>query len=94
MGCYGINRFGVMEADTLVVQSQVRLLKRCEKVVMMADRYKLRQRSSIVVAGLDKVSVLVTDEAARKEDLDWLRSAGVRVVQAAFDTTDGELESA
>ena len=94
MGCSGINRFGVMEADPLVVQSQVRLLKRCEKVVVMADRHKLRQRSSIVVAGLEKVTVLVTDEGARKEDLDWLRSAGVRVVQAAFDAADRELESA
>lgn len=87
-GCYGINRFGVMEADPLIVQSQVRLLRRCEQLVVVADRRKFRQSSSIVVAGLERVSVLVTDEGTPEEDLDPLRSAGVRIVRATLDSTD------
>lgn len=93
-GCFGVNRFGVMETDPLIVQSQVRLLRRCEQLVVMADRHKLRQRSSIVVAGLERVTVLVTDEGASEEDLEWLRSAGVRVIRAEIDATDRQLESA
>lgn len=87
-GCYGINRSGLMEADPLIVQSQVRLLRRCEQVVVLADRSKLHQRSSMVVAGLERVTVLVTDEGARNEDVEPLRSLGVRVVRAELDPLD------
>lgn len=93
-GCFGINRFGVMEADPLIVQSQVRLLRRCEQLVVMADHRKLRQRSSIVVAGLERMAVLVTDDQAPDEDLEVLRSAGVRVIRAEVDASDRQLENA
>lgn len=93
-GCFGINRLGLMEADPLIVQSQVRLLRRCEQLVVMADRRKLRQRSSIVVAGLERVTILVTDEGASEGDLEPFRAAGVRVVRAELDASDRQLESA
>jgi DeoR family ulaG and ulaABCDEF operon transcriptional repressor len=87
-GCFGINRSGIMEADPLIVQSHVRLLRRCEQLVVLADRSKLLQRSSMVVAGLERITVLVTDEGARDEDLEPLRSAGVRIVRAELDSPD------
>ena len=87
-GCFGINRFGMMEADPLIVQSQVRLLRRCEQLVVLADRSKLHQRSSIVVADLARVTVLVTDEGARDEDLEPLRSAGVQVIRAERESPE------
>jgi DeoR family ulaG and ulaABCDEF operon transcriptional repressor len=36
VGCYGLNRFGMMEADPLIVQAQTKLLKRSEHVIVMA----------------------------------------------------------
>ncbi|MEP7247522.1 MAG: DeoR/GlpR family DNA-binding transcription regulator, partial [Gammaproteobacteria bacterium] len=59
-GCYGLNRFGVMEADPLVVQAQMKLLKRADELVILADSRKLRQRSSMIVAPLERISTLVT----------------------------------
>lgn len=93
-GCFGINRFGVMEADPLIVQSQMRLLRRCEQLVVMADRRKLRQRSSLVVAGLEKITALVTDQEAPDKDLEGLRSAGVRIIRAEVERSDRELQTA
>jgi DeoR family ulaG and ulaABCDEF operon transcriptional repressor len=87
-GCFGLNRFGVMEADPLIVQSQTRLLRRCEQLVVMADSRKLRQRSSIVVAGLERVSVLITDDGATDTDLETFRSMGVKVIRAPVDAND------
>ena len=87
-GCFGINRFGIMEADPLIVQSQTRLLRRCEQLVVMADSRKLRHRSSIVVAGLERVSVLVTDDGATDADLAPIRSAGVKVILAPLDAKE------
>jgi len=89
-GCYGLNRFGVMETDPLVVQSQTRLLRRAEELVIMADSRKLRQRSSIVMAALSQVSVLVTDENATDEQLEPFFSQGIRVIRAAIEAGDRE----
>ena len=87
-GCFGLNRFGLMEADPLIVQAQMRLLRRCEQLIVLADRRKLQQRSSIVVAGLERVTVLVTDSGAPESDLEIFRTRGVRVVRAPIDPAD------
>jgi DeoR family transcriptional regulator, ulaG and ulaABCDEF operon transcriptional repressor len=91
-GCFGINRFGLMEADPLIVQSQRRLMRRCEQLVVLADSRKLRQRSSIVVSGLEQVSVLITDAGAADKDLEIFRAAGVRVIQAPVEPSDRQAE--
>jgi len=87
-GCFGLNRFGIMEADPLIVQSQTRLLRRCEQLVVMADSRKLRQRSSIVVVGLERLSVLVTDDGATDGDLEPFISAGVKIIRAPVDARE------
>ena len=61
-GCYGLNRFGMMEADPLIVQAQTRLLKRADELVILADSRKFRQRSSMIVAPLERISTIVTDD--------------------------------
>jgi DeoR family transcriptional regulator, ulaG and ulaABCDEF operon transcriptional repressor len=81
-GCYGINRFGIMEADPLIVQAQRKLLKRTEDVVVMADSSKLRRKSSMIVAGLNCISTLVTDDGARPEELEVFKAAGINVIVA------------
>lgn len=89
-GCYGINSFGIMEADPLIVQSQLRLLARADRLVVMADSRKLRQRSSMVVAPLGRVSIFITDDGARAEELEPLRAAGVEVMVVPVER-DGRL---
>jgi DeoR family ulaG and ulaABCDEF operon transcriptional repressor len=83
-GCYGVNRFGIMEADPLIVQAQRKLLRRSENVVVMADSSKLRRKSAMIVAALDKVRTLVTDDGASAEELDTFRAAGVEVIVASI----------
>jgi DeoR family ulaG and ulaABCDEF operon transcriptional repressor len=79
-GCYGLNRFGLMEADPLVVQAAIKLLDRAEEIVVLADSRKLRQRSSMLVVGLERIGALVTDAGATEAELEPLRNAGVRIV--------------
>jgi DeoR family ulaG and ulaABCDEF operon transcriptional repressor len=86
--CFGLNRFGIMEADPLIVQSQTRMLRRCEQLCVMADSRKLRQRSSIIVAGLDRITALVTDDGATDADLEPFRSAGVNVLRVPVEASD------
>ena len=79
-GCFGVNRFGVMEADPLIVQAQARLIERAEEIIVLADASKLRQQSSMIVTSLDRVSTLVTDDGARPQELELFEAAGVKVI--------------
>lgn len=87
-GCHGLNRFGLMETDPLLVQAQLKLLGRAEQVIVLADSRKLRQRSSMVVTGLERIQTFITDTGATQEELEPLRNAGIRVitVDAAADS--------
>jgi DeoR family ulaG and ulaABCDEF operon transcriptional repressor len=87
-GCYGINAFGLMETDPQYVQSGIRFIERAERLVVMADSRKLRQRSSMIVAGLDRVTTLITDSGAAREELEVLRRAGVETVVAEVTEAD------
>jgi len=88
MGCHGINRFGVMETDPMIVQAMARLIERAERLVVMADGRKLRQRSAMVLAGLDRIHTLITDDGAREEDLQVFRAAGIEVIVARSEAPE------
>ena len=91
-GCHGLNRFGMMETEPLIVQAERKLLARADELVVMADSRKLRQRSAMVVAGLERITCLVTDEGARDDELEPLRNAGVRVIVAETPESETEAE--
>ena len=91
VGCYGLNRFGMMEVDPLIVQAQTKLLKRSEHVIVMADSSKLRRKSAMIVAGLDRINTIVTDDGAKAEELEDFRSAGIKVIIAKV-TPEDELQ--
>lgn len=87
-GCYGLNRFGIMEADPLIVQAHTKLLKRTEHVVVMADSSKLRRKSSMIVAGVERIATLITDEGATAEELEPFKAAGINVIIAKVSEED------
>jgi DeoR family transcriptional regulator, ulaG and ulaABCDEF operon transcriptional repressor len=90
IGCYGLNSFGLMETDPLVVQAELKLLQCAERVVVMADSRKLRQRSSMVVAPLSRIATVVTDSGASPEELEMLRAAGIETVVVTAEEAEGE----
>jgi DeoR family ulaG and ulaABCDEF operon transcriptional repressor len=96
IGCYGLNRFGLMETDPLVVQAELKLLRCAERVVVMADSRKLRQRSATVVTTLAQIAIVITDSGATPDELERLQAAGVQtvVVEAEQGTADaGSLQN-
>ena len=78
----------MMEADPLIVQAQTKLLKRSEHVIVMADSSKLRRKSAMIVAGLDRINTIVTDDGAKAEELEDFRSAGIKVIVAKVTEED------
>jgi len=85
-GCYGLNRFGLMETDPLIVQAEMKLAESRRgtggagrqpqaATALLHDRRRTR-------SNLDPV----TDAGASEEDLEPLRSAGIRVIKVAVPT--------
>ena len=91
-GCHGLNRLGMMETEPLIVQAERKLLARADELVVMADSQKLRQRSAMVVAGLDRIGTVITDDGAREEELEPLRAAGLRVIVAEVSRDEAEAD--
>jgi DeoR family ulaG and ulaABCDEF operon transcriptional repressor len=69
------------------------MLRRCEHLVVMADSRKLRQRSSIIVAGLERINTLITDAGATDPELDVFRTAGVKVLRLPIESEDSLAEA-
>jgi DeoR family ulaG and ulaABCDEF operon transcriptional repressor len=86
--CFGLNRFGLMEADPLIVQSHARLLRRADRLIVMADSSKLRRKSSMIVAPLKNVATLITDSGASAAELDDFRAAGIEVIVTEVSAED------
>src|SRR5258706_13932874 len=77
-----------MESDPLIVQAELKLLQRCEELIVLADSRKLRQRSAMIVTDLSRLSTLITDRGATEEDLEPIRNAGIRVIQVDVDLSE------
>ncbi len=89
-GCFGISRFGIMETDPLVVHSETELLERSEEIIVLADSRKLRQRSAMIVAPLSRISTVITDSGAKHDELELLRSSGVKVIVVEAGTASND----
>jgi DeoR family ulaG and ulaABCDEF operon transcriptional repressor len=83
MSAISIGPLGVIEGDPLIARAETKLLKRAEKLVVLADSSKFTPRGSLVVCPLSRISTLITDAEVPKEALDMLRDAGVEVMIAA-----------
>ena len=63
MSAISIGPLGVIEGDPLIARAETKLLKRAERLVVLADSSKFVARGSLVVCPLSRVSALITDSA-------------------------------
>ncbi len=80
MSAISIGPLGVIEGDPLIARAETKLLRRADKLVVLADYSKFAQRGSLVVCPLSRIHVLITDQAAPPEALAMLRDAGVETI--------------
>ena len=87
MSAISIGPLGVIEGDPLVARAEAKLLKRADKLVVLADSSKFVSRGSLVVCPLSRIDILITDANAPKGALDMLREAGVetRIVSDSLE---------
>lgn len=92
IGCQGLGRHGLMEADPMVVQSELALINQAEELIVLADSSKFSGRSSLILCGLDRIATVITDGGIREEDRAMLEKAGVNLVVADAGET-GTIQS-
>jgi DeoR family transcriptional regulator, ulaG and ulaABCDEF operon transcriptional repressor len=80
MSAISIGPLGVIEGDPLIARAETKLLRRADKLVVLADSSKFAQRGSLVVCPLSRIHALITDQAAPLEALAMLRDAGVETI--------------
>jgi DeoR family ulaG and ulaABCDEF operon transcriptional repressor len=80
MSAVSIGPLGVIEGDPLIARAEAKLLRRAEKLVVLADASKFAQRGSLVVCPLARIHTLITDRRAPPEPLAMLREAGVETI--------------
>lgn len=82
IGCQGIGKNGLMEADPMVVQSELGLIGQADELIVLADSSKFTNRSSLILCGLDRIATVITDGGIRDEDRQMLETAGLRLIVA------------
>jgi DeoR family ulaG and ulaABCDEF operon transcriptional repressor len=80
MSAISIGLHGVIEGDPLIARAEAKLLRRADKLVVLADASKFAQRGSLVVCPLTRIDALITDRAAPPEALAMLRDADVETI--------------
>jgi len=80
MGAGAIGEEGFMQADSVLVSIEKRLIKKSQRLIVLVDSSKFREPSGYIVCGLNKIDTLITDSNIRKEHVNMLASFGVNVV--------------
>ncbi|MCC2689312.1 MAG: DeoR family transcriptional regulator [Rhizobiaceae bacterium] len=82
MGAQGIGPLGLMEGDPLLIQAEQKLIDQADELVVLVDSSKFRQRSSLILCGLARISTIITDEGIEDREAKLLEGAGVALVVA------------
>jgi DeoR/GlpR family transcriptional regulator of sugar metabolism len=88
MGAGGITRDGVFNSNSLLVETERRMMQAAQEVVLVADRTKFGRLALTRLCGLDEIGSLVVDAPLPDSDQSWLTGLGVRVHQAQVAPPD------
>lgn len=90
IGAQGVGALGIMESDALVIQSEQKLMRQAEELIVMVDSSKFRKRSSLILCPLENVSTIITDEDISDEAARMVETAGVTLVIAGAAASQAE----
>jgi DeoR family ulaG and ulaABCDEF operon transcriptional repressor len=82
MGAQGLGPLGLMEGDPLLIQAEQKLIDQADELVVLVDSSKFRQRSSLILCGLSRISTVITDEGVEDREAAMLEAASVNLVVA------------
>jgi DeoR family ulaG and ulaABCDEF operon transcriptional repressor len=90
MGAQGLGPLGLMEGDPLLIQAEQKLIDQADELVVLIDSSKFRQRSSLILCRLARITTVVTDAGLEDRDARMLEDAGVSLVVAKNQRSNSE----
>jgi DeoR/GlpR family transcriptional regulator of sugar metabolism len=75
----GITKEGLFNSNLLLVETERAMMRRAERVIVVADHTKLGRRALTWLCALDDIDDLVVDDHVTAETRDWLEKAGIRL---------------
>lgn len=82
IGAAAVGRYGPMQADTLLIQAERRLLKRTEQVILLVDSSKFNAPTGHLLCPLQDIHTLITDDGIGDAHRQMIEKAGVKLVIA------------
>ena len=82
MGAQGLGALGLMEGDPLLIQAEQKLINQADELIVLVDSSKFRQRSSLILCRLDRISTVITDDGITESETRMLEDAGVKLIVA------------
>lgn len=82
MGARGLGPLGLMEGDPLLIQAEQKLIDQADELIVLADSSKFRQRSSLILCRLARISTIITDSGIEDRERKMLEDAGVTLIVA------------
>ena len=93
MGAQGVGPLGIMEADSLIIQSEQRLMRQAEELIVLVDSSKFQNRSSLILCPLDRATIIVTDDGITDAARRMVEDAGIKLLIAAPESASDREES-
>jgi len=93
MSAQGVSPLGIMESDTLIIQSEQRLMRQAEELVLLVDSTKFQNRSSLVICPLERATTIITDDGIADDARRMVEDAGIRLLIATPESAGEREES-
>ncbi len=93
MGAQGVSRLGIMEGDPLIIQSEQRLMRQADELVLLIDSSKFGTRSSMILAPLDRAATIITDEGISDAARAMVEGAGIQLLIAETASLAGQRQA-
>jgi DeoR family transcriptional regulator, ulaG and ulaABCDEF operon transcriptional repressor len=82
MGAQGLGPLGLTEGDPLLIQAEQKLIDQADELIVLADSSKFRQRSSLILCPLSRITTVITDDGVEDREAKMLEAAGVGLIVA------------
>jgi DeoR family transcriptional regulator, ulaG and ulaABCDEF operon transcriptional repressor len=93
MGAQGVGPLGIMESDALIIQSEQRLIRQAEELVLLVDSSKFQNRSSLILGALERAAVIITDDGITDAARRVVEDAGIKLLIARPESAGDREES-
>jgi DeoR/GlpR family transcriptional regulator of sugar metabolism len=90
LSCGGITAKGLFNSNLLLVETERRMLRCADEVVVVADHTKIGRQALAFLCELSAIDTLIVDAGIAPEQRKLVEEAGVRLLTADNPATNGE----